>query len=149
MHAIPHPSIMQTCITSVRAHVLLSFIRSNCKRSSRLLQMLKQGKLHTPQEGDLSFHIKHTLNCTLVQVMRLCTGSTAYRGSRGIALPFHDHVTRRGWGVSVTPWPIITPRKDLVPLVKETGWAPEPVWTGAENLAPTGIRSPDRPKRTL
>jgi hypothetical protein len=29
------------------------------------------------------------------------------------------------------------------------GWvAPEPVWTGAENLAPTGIRSPDRPARS-
>ena len=24
-------------------------------------------------------------------------------------------------------------------------WAPGPVWTGAENLAPIGIRSPDRP----
>jgi hypothetical protein len=23
--------------------------------------------------------------------------------------------------------------------------APGPIWTGAENLAPTGIRSPDRP----
>ena len=23
-----------------------------------------------------------------------------------------------------------------IPIVKETGWAPEPVWTGAENLAP-------------
>ena len=28
---------------------------------------------------------------------------------------------------------------------KEAGWAPGPVWTGAENLVPTGIRSPDRP----
>jgi len=28
------------------------------------------------------------------------------------------------------------------------GWAPGPVWTGAENLAPTGIRSPDRPARS-
>ena len=37
-----------------------------------------------------------------------------------------------------------TPRKDLVPTVQEAGWAPRPVWTGAENLAPTGIRSPDR-----
>jgi hypothetical protein len=27
------------------------------------------------------------------------------------------------------------------------GWAPGPVWTGAENLARTGIRSPDRPAR--
>jgi len=30
------------------------------------------------------------------------------------------------------------------------GWAgpPGPVWTGAENLAPIGIRSPDRPARS-
>jgi hypothetical protein len=28
---------------------------------------------------------------------------------------------------------------------KEAGWASESVWKGAENLAPTGIRSPDRP----
>ena len=34
-----------------------------------------------------------------------------------------------------------------IPIVQEAGWAPEPVWTGAENLAPTGIRSPDRPAR--
>ena len=37
--------------------------------------------------------------------------------------------------------------KDPVPIVQEAGWAPGPVWTGAENLAPTGIRSPDRPAR--
>ena len=30
----------------------------------------------------------------------------------------------------------------------EAGWAPEPVWTGAENLAPAGIRSPDRLARS-
>jgi hypothetical protein len=40
------------------------------------------------------------------------------------------------------------PGKDLVPTVKETGWAPGPVRTGVENLAPTGIRSPDRPGRS-
>jgi hypothetical protein len=32
-----------------------------------------------------------------------------------------------------------TPGKDPVPIVQEAGWAPGPVWTGAENLAPTGI----------
>jgi hypothetical protein len=32
-----------------------------------------------------------------------CTGRTALRGSRGIALPFLDHGTRSGWGASVTP----------------------------------------------
>ena len=41
----------------------------------------------------------------------------------------------------------ITPRKDPVPIVW-AGWASGPVWTGAENLAYTGIRSPDRPARS-
>ena len=86
--------------------------------------------------------------CTLAQALRLCTGRTAYRGSRGIALLFLDHGTRRGWGVSVTPRPLFTSRQDLVPIVQEAGWAPGPVWTGAENLAPTGIRSLDRPARS-
>jgi hypothetical protein len=31
-----------------------------------------------------------------VQALRLCSGRTAHRGSRGIALLFHDHSTRRG-----------------------------------------------------
>ena len=53
--------------------------------------------------------------------------------------------TRRGWGVSVMPWPLSTPGKDLVPIVQEGGWAPGPVWTGAENLAPNRIQSPNRP----
>ena len=30
-------------------------------------------------------------------------------------------------------------------MVQEIGWAPALVLTGAENLAPTGIRSTDRP----
>jgi len=85
---------------------------------------------------------------TLVQALRLCKGCTARRANRGIALPFHDHGTRRWWGVSVTPRPLFTPRKDPVPIVQEAGWAPGPVWTGAENLAPTGIRSPARPARS-
>ena len=37
--------------------------------------------------------------------------------------------------------------KEPVPIVQEAGWAPGPVWTGAENLAPTGIGSPDHPPR--
>jgi len=31
-----------------------------------------------------------------------------------------------------------TPGKDPVPIVQEAGWALEPVWMGAENLAPSG-----------
>jgi len=88
------------------------------------------------------------VKCTLVQALRLCTDRTAHRGSRGIALLFLDHGTKRGWGVSVTPRPLFIPRKDSVPIVQEAGWAPRPVWTGAENLAPIGIRSPERPARS-
>ena len=84
-------------------------------------------------------NIQDDFFCTLVQVQRFCTGRTAHRGSRGIALLFHDHGTRRGWGVSVTPRPLFTPGKDPVPVVQETEWAPGPNWTGAENLAPTGF----------
>jgi hypothetical protein len=32
-----------------------------------------------------------------------------------------------------------TPRKDPVPIVQEAGWAPEPVWISAENLASPGF----------
>jgi hypothetical protein len=50
--------------------------------------------------------------------------------------------------VSSTPRPHFTPGKDSVPIVQEAGWAPGPVSRGAENQAPIGIRSPDRPARS-
>jgi len=53
------------------------------------------------------------------------------------------------WGRWSTPRPgRFTRRKDPVPTVLEAGWAPGLVWTGAENLAVTGSRSPDRPARS-
>jgi hypothetical protein len=91
---------------------------------------------------------KVKVKCTLVQVLRFCTGHTAHRRSRGVALLFHDHGTRSVWEVSVTPRPLFTPRKDPVPIVQEAGWDPGPVWTGAENLVSIEIRSPDRPARS-
>ena len=55
-------------------------------------------------------------------------------GSRGIV---------RWWWV-VTPRPgLFTLGKYPIPIVCEAGWAPRPVTTGAENLAPTRIRPPD------
>jgi len=42
----------------------------------------------------------------------------------------------------------LPPGRDPVPIVQEAGWASELVWTGAENLVPTGILSPDRPARS-
>ena len=41
-----------------------------------------------------------------------------------------------------------TPGKDPVPIVLDVGWAPGPVWLGAENLAHTRIRTPDHPARS-
>jgi len=81
------------------------------------------------------------------QAMRLCTGRTAHRGSRGISLLFLYHGTRGVRGQRHAP-AALYPGKDPVPIVQEAGWAPGPVWTGAENLAPTGIRSPNRPARS-
>ena len=47
-----------------------------------------------------------------------------------------------GWS---TPLPgRFTPGKDPVTIVQEAEGALGPVWTGAENLALTGIRSPNR-----
>jgi hypothetical protein len=51
---------------------------------------------------------------------------------------------RWGWVVNAVPRPIY-PRERQVPIVQEVGWTPGPDWTGVENLAITGIRSPDRP----
>jgi len=48
------------------------------------------------------------------------------------------------WGGSGTPRPLFIPGKDPVPIVQKAGWTPGPVWTGAENLFATGIRSPNR-----
>ena len=41
-------------------------------------------------------NLKVKIKVTLVQALRLCTGRTAHRWSRGIVLLFHDHGTRRG-----------------------------------------------------
>jgi hypothetical protein len=47
-----------------------------------------------------------------------------------------------------TPLPIYPRETDLVPILLEVGWASRTVWTGAENLAPAGIRSSDLPARS-
>jgi len=88
------------------------------------------------------------VKCTLVQALRLCTGRTAHRGSRGIVLLFLDYGTRRGWGVSLTPRPLFTPGKDPAPIVQEAGWAHRAGLDRCGKSRPNGIRSPDRPGRS-
>ena len=86
-------------------------------------------------------------NKRLIKKFTLEHGMKAQRGSRGI----HSYTLSL---TSALMWP--TPRhgrctsvkKDPEPVVRETGWSKEPVWTSAENLAPTGTRSPDRPSRS-
>ena len=51
-------------------------------------------------------------------------------------------------GVRGQPRPLFTLEKDPVPIVQEAGWAPGTVWTVAENLASTRIRSADCPARS-
>jgi len=43
------------------------------------------------------------------------------------------------------PRPLFTPGKDPAPIVQEAEWAPGPVWTGAENLAPNRDSIPGPP----
>ena len=55
-------------------------------------------------------------------------------------------IDRGGWSTPLSGR--FTPGKYPVPIVQDAGRDPGPVWTGAENLAPTGIRSPDRRARS-
>ena len=48
--------------------------------------------------------------------------------------------------VSTTPRPVYPWELPGTPVL-DVGWALGPVWTGAENLAPIGIQSPDHPAR--
>ena len=64
---------------------------------------------------------KVKVNITLVQALRLCTGLTAHRGSRGIALLFHDHDTRRGEGSASRPGRTLPPGKTRYPLYRRLG----------------------------
>ena len=51
-----------------------------------------------------------------------------------------------GWGwIFTSRSGRFTPVNDPVPIVQEFGWAPGPVWIGAEYIAPTAIRSPASP----
>ena len=87
-----------------------------------------------------NWHTNFVVKVKVKVTFSLEQATKAQRGSRRIALD------GGGWS---TPRPgSFAPRKDPVRIAQEAGWAPGPVWTGAENLAHTGIRSPDRPARS-
>ena len=68
-------------------------------------------------KGIYCMFIRSIKKCTLVQALRLCTGRTAHRGSRGIALLFLDHGIKRGWRSASRPGRFLPPGKDPVPIV--------------------------------
>ena len=70
-----------------------------------------------------------------VKVLRI-QATEALRAGRSIALPYlRPRHWRWGWGSAPRPGRF-TAGKGPVPIVQEAGWAPRPVRTGAENLAP-------------
>ena len=74
--------------------------------------------------------------------------STGIRSRTVQLYSFSDLGTLDGGEVQPHAPAASTPGKDPVPIAQEAGWAPGSVWTGAENLVPTGIRSLDRPARS-
>jgi hypothetical protein len=60
---------------------------------------------------------KVKVKCTLVQALRLCTGSMAHRGSRGIALPYLEG----GEGSALRPGRSLPPEKTQYPLYRRLG----------------------------
>ena len=84
--------------------------------------LVKISTIQLAENGHMAVQcVKGKKVVTLVQALRLCTGCMARRGSRSIALPFHDHGTRRVLGVSVTPWLLFTPGKTWYPLYRKLG----------------------------
>jgi len=63
----------------------------------------------------------YKIKCTLVQGLRLCRGRTAHRGSRGIALLFHDQRHLKGVRGQRQASAAFIPEKGPVPIVQEAG----------------------------
>jgi hypothetical protein len=82
--------------------------------------------------------------CRFVQFLQASAGiKVKVKFALEQAMEGPDLRARCGTVVIATPRPLYP-----VPIVLEAGWAPGPVWTGAEIVGPrTEIRSPDRPPR--
>jgi hypothetical protein len=76
-----------------------------------------------------------------------CRGDRDPHSWSCIALLFLNPGARWGWVVNATPRPLYPRERPGSHCIG--GWVgPTPVWTGTENLDPTGIRPPDRPARS-
>ena len=95
-----------------------------------------------------NWYVKVKIKVTPVQALRLCTDPTAHRGSRGIALPFHDHGTRWCEGSASRPGRSLPPGKIRYLLYRRLGGPQGRSGQVRKISLPTGIRSPGRPARS-
>jgi len=98
--------------------------------SQQIHHILQHSKLHylahnssplVPIPGQINLIYSKKIKCTLVQALRLCTGRTAHRGSRGIALLFLDHSTRRDEGSASRPGRSLPPGNSRYQLYRRLG----------------------------
>jgi hypothetical protein len=100
--------------------------------------------MYTPEDGIQESVETCTSFIVLVVMTSYCVGRfqpfIGHKGPWGeqrySSTLFLTSALEGGGGVSVTPRPHLTPRKEPVPILQEAGWASGPVWTGAENLTP-------------
>ena len=104
--------------------------------------------------------ISPCISSSLLNFPRICNNllvTNSIKGNSPHKLPWRD---REGvicsstfsfnldarWGVWSTPCPDnFAPGIDPISIVYEAGWVSRSVWMRAKKLAPSGIRSPDRP----
>ena len=87
---------------------------------------------------------KVKVQCPLVQALRLCTGRTAHRGSRGIALPFMTTALEEVRGQRHAPAALYLRERPHTYCTE--GWVgPRAGLDRCGKSRPTGIQSPDRP----
>jgi hypothetical protein len=74
---------------------------------------------------------------------------TGHKGPDGgvelLLYAFFNLGARWRWVINPTPRALYPRERAPISIVQEAGWDTGQVWTGAKNLAPTEIRSPDLP----
>ena len=97
--------------------------------SDKISSKIKTSTEHWWDDSDRRKEVK--VKFTLEQATKTRGG-----GSRCIALLFNLGARWRRV-VNATPRPLYPREIEPVPIVQEVGWAPGPIWTVAENLAPS------------
>ena len=84
----------------------------------------------------------YKVKSTLEQTMKAQRGEYRYSSTLSLTSTIDG-----AWVVDATPRPLSPGKEIWFPFAEEGVWASRLVKTGAKDLAPIGIRSPDRPGR--